>query len=1144
MAIVRLLLLMLFSLPGLTGFSMLRAQESGTVSPVTTPVAPPDTGPAASNPQAPKADVLLRTESGDLIPYRELLPIDRIIDELLQRGLEQLAVPLYTIAQQELSAVVDRDVVTLKIELQIQVRPAEEWVTIPISFGDVFVTHFVHKSDELNTQAVLTSGEQNARQWHLFGSGLHTVNLELVGKARSLAPGVRQLNLNLPSATVSHADITFALPVELQSLPTGSVDKPMRDDKGVRSVEFWGLAQVFSLSWSDVVQHVAQKPVIQVQNRMKLDLTTIPVNLTGTQQLQVSGSPISELRITFPEGFQPQEIDARNSSGISVLNNFEKMASGAGTGSQAVTALVRLTTATEGALTLSFDLELTNRSFPQDIRVALPSIQDANVQSGDLDILFPTGLLVQQTVVEGAQRKRVTSETDLSVAATAFRMRSTESHVVLHVEETEAQFAVSPEITLQPDLQNVILTARYPISVLTGSLLDLSIYWPGYSSGEWQILPGTTRLISSKTSVPLSTQQSESETDVLQMTFRERQSGEFTVEFRAYAPLAAVRSGATQLRCPEIQARRGQPFVLTTIESDEFSIRPISMGTGEPLPTVPLPTPASPVSAGSGLKSESWLHDDASIPIRLELPAQAPSVRANIRLGMQPRGTAIEVLETIGLEIEHRDLSSLSLSVPVGIRPTVRISGQSEVLRHTRDSETHWSFRLPEARRGSLTFDVHYLWPPTAPTDPLPLILPESAEVLSIEAGTGSGTGLTVQDATNWQPVYSEKFDAAWHTSKPVTTIPLRWQQGLTLKSGDSPDLILARTQILGNQAITTTLAIYETLPGVISVETRLNASLDAILIDQQSLTSREALLRGNIQPENIVERDICRWQISTRTTGPAAGPTNSNTTGSTPGATHVGPHIVEIRIRDRLPQDSSLWLNAALERAIIVGESSAVPVVWCTGSQDEFQMASASTDFISLTHRGVALLMWGESARLTSERQLKAVLSPYPTEMQNTAMEQLKDWMSLSDHQDLFFGSAESGELPLILVPFVSLLLISAVVCVIFYVALSALRRITIIVPLLLVGCIAPVAWLIVPEWTSLLAPYVAMGVVFGAVSVIFQRIISDKRMRFPKAAQVGEYPTVFGYSGMLSHSDVERSEPAVAPSGTRSDFNVSSFV
>ena len=1128
MAIVRFLLAVLLFLSGLTGAGMSRAQESGTVPPATSPVIPTVNVPAASVPQPGKPEVLLRTESGELIPYRELLG-DQVIDELLQRGLEQRSVPRYTLAQQELSAAIDRDEITINLELQIQVHPVDEWVTIPMSFGDVFVKRFDHRSDAMKTEAVPEFGEQNARRLHLFGAGLHTISLEMMGKARSLAPGVRQLNLNLASATASHADIKFAGPVELQSLPVGSVDRPTRDEKGVRSVEFWGLAQAFSLSWSDVVQRIAQKPVIQVLNRMKLDLTTIPVNLTGTQQLQISGSPINEVRVTFPDGFQLQEVDARNASGISVLNNFERTST-----SGPETALVRLTTATEGALTLSFDLELANRTFPQDIRVALPAIQDANVQSGDLDILFPTGLLVQQTVVEGAQRKRVTSDTDLSVAATAFRMRSTESHVVLHVEETESQFAVSPEITLQPDTQNVILTARYPINVLTGSLLDLAIYWPGYSSGEWQILPGTTRLISGKTIVPLSPQQSDSETDVLQLTFRERQSGEFIVEFRAYAPLAAVRSGAIQLRCPEIQARLGQPFVLITIESDEFSIRPISMGTGEPLPTVPLPAPAATVAVESGLQSESWLHDDASIPIRLELPAQAPSVRANVRLGMQPRGSRIEVLETIGFEIEHRDLAGLALTVPAGVEPTVRISGQSEILRATEvidsDSETHWSFRLPEARRGSLTFEVNYHWTPTGTTDPLPLILPAAAEVLSIEVGTGSGSGLTVQDAANWQPVYSEKFDAAWKTSQPVTTVPLRWQKGLALTSIDSPDLILAGTQILGNQTLTTTLAIYERLPGTIIVETPLDVGLPAILVDQQSMISQEAQQQGNVQWEKIVERGIIRWTVRTLATRPA-------TSGRS------GPHVVECSIRDRIPQQSSLWMTATLKRATIVGESPAVPVVWYTGSQEEFQTASASPDFISLTQHPATFLPWGESARLIADRQLKAILSPYPTEMQLAATETLDNWISASDHHDLFFGSAKYGALRLNLIPFVSLLLVSAVVCVIFFVVLSILRRITIIVPLLLIGCGALVAWLFVPEWTSLLAPFVAMGVVCGAVSVTFQRLISDRRMRFPKASQVGEYPTVFGYSGMLSHVIAEQPEPAVSPSGTRSEFNVSSF-
>ena len=1140
MSNVRLLILLAVSITGFTGNAVLRAQDNGTNATAT----PPVTANAKSTPNAvgglANEDVLLRTKSGELIPLRTLLG-DRIIDDLLLQSMEQVSVPRYTIAQQEVSAAVDQDVVSIKVILQIQLHVAKEWVTIPMTFGDVFTTRIDHKSEEPSAQAVPTSGEQNSRQLHLYGSGLHTVTLEMIGKARLLAPGVRQLNLNLPSATASHADFQFALPVELQSMPTGSVDKPTRDDKGVHSVEFWGLPQAFGLSWSDVVQRVAQKSVIQVQNRMKLDLTTIPVNLTGTQLLQISGSPVAELRVTFPAGFQPKEIGARNATGLSVLNNWERIGEtgGPGTASNAVSTLIRLTTATETSLTLSFDLELSNRTFPQDIRIALPSIQDANVQSGDLDILFPTGLLVQQTVVEGAQRKRVTAETDLSVAATAFRMRSTESQVVLHVEETEAQFAVSPELELRPDAQNIIMTARYPISVLTGALLDLSIYWPGFSSKEWQILPGSTRLISGKTNVPLSPQESETEKDVLQMTFRERQSGEFLVEFRAYAPLAAVRSGKIQLQCPEIQGRPGQRFVLTTFESDQYTIRPISMGTGRPLPSVPLPAPASAAAVETGLQTESWLHDDPSIPVRLELPEQAPSVLANVLLGMRQQGAAIEVRETISFEIEHRDLPTLSLNVPIEIRkPTVRIAGQTEVLRATIDSDTHWSFRLPEARRGSLNLEVSYIWTPTLATDPLPLILPEAAEIQSIEVGTETGSGLTVQDSEIWRPVYSERFDAAWYSSSAAAAVPVFWQPNKGFVSGNSPDLILARTQIIGHQLLTTTLAVYETLPEVINLETPLSSTLHSIMIDQQSLNSTDSLLKSQVQRKENKELGTCLWQIQTNAL-------RRPLTAQMSGATTDEPHTIELRVSDRIQQHTSLWLSATLDRPIIVGESPTVPIVWIVGSEGEFRTTSTSNRFTALTHQGSIRLPWNESVQSSSERQLKAILSPYPTEIQLIAMDRMETWKSYSDQQDLFIGSAESGAMTVVLAPFVSLLLLSAMVCIVFFVLLSLLRRLTTILPVLLIACAALLAWLIVPEWTTLLAPYVAVGVVCGVVSVIFQRLVFERRGRFPKASPTGEYQTVFGFSGIMSQAVTERPEPVIPalPAANRSDFNVSSF-
>lgn len=161
-------------------------------------------------------------------------------------------------------------------------------------------------------------------------------------------------------------------------------------------------------------------------------------------------------------------------------------------------------------------------------------------------------------------------------------------------------------------------------------------------------------------------------------------------------------------------------------------------------------------------------------------------------------------------------------------------------------------------------------------------------------------------------------------------------------------------------------------------------------------------------------------------------------------------------------------------------------------------------------------------------------------------ALGKMENWQSYSDQQDLFIGSAESGPMALVLVPFVSLLLVSAVVCIVFYVLLSLLRRLTTILPVLLIGCSSLIAWLLIPEWTILLAPYLTVGVTCGVVSVIFQRLVFERRGKFPKASQTGEYQTVFGFSGIMSHAVTDRPEPlaSASPAGTRSDLNVSSFM
>src|SRR5690606_2373197 len=141
----------------------------------------------------------------------------------------------------------------------------------------------------------------------------------------------------------------------------------------------------------------------------------------------------------------------------------------------------------------------------------------------------------------------------------------------------------------------------------------------------------------------------------------------------------------------------------------------------------------------------------------------------------------------------------------------------------------------------------------------LPIILPQSAEVRSVEAGTSTISGLQVADEAAWKPVYSEKFEAAWRTTQPVAGIPIRSPVRHAVTVSESPDLLLARIQIIGRQVMTTTIAAYQSKPDVIMVETPEDLGVEAIVLGSQSLTSGD-LGRNLMQTTRIADRGMIRW--------------------------------------------------------------------------------------------------------------------------------------------------------------------------------------------------------------------------------------------------------------------------------------------
>jgi hypothetical protein len=122
-----------------------------------------------------------------LIRLRELLA-EESVENLLMRAVEQ-QLPRYWIARMELGGRIEGEELELDVELQVVVRAVSEWVSVPLVFGDVFLTDFEHESGVSGAESVLQSGEQNRRRWSLRGAGLHRLKLHLSGRTRTAGPG-------------------------------------------------------------------------------------------------------------------------------------------------------------------------------------------------------------------------------------------------------------------------------------------------------------------------------------------------------------------------------------------------------------------------------------------------------------------------------------------------------------------------------------------------------------------------------------------------------------------------------------------------------------------------------------------------------------------------------------------------------------------------------------------------------------------------------------------------------------------------------------------------------------------------------------------------------------------------------------------
>ncbi|MEZ6124537.1 MAG: hypothetical protein R3C49_15365 [Planctomycetaceae bacterium] len=736
-----------------------------------------------------------------------------LLNSVLERSARQADAPLYDLQSLSITGQVRDNLAHLTIDAVVELRATGEWVPVSLEFSDFQLI----EPDPQHTYDGSETGRQRfekdrlpLKSWQLFGKGIHRLQFHLVGPVRPASNARQRLRLTPPVANLSHLTLTLPGNVPAAELSTSKpMDLQTDPESDLSTLETWGMTEATDITWTPPAIDTDRPRTVQATSpaQLRLDLTTKPASLSVSQPLAISGGTMDRLMVNLPSGFTNAVVSGTDAAGDPIVSTSELSETGA--------MEVVLVAPLSGALTLNYEMELAEHA--TDVTIALPNVLAATNETGDLELIAPAGLEVTDRLPDdgSVRQKRVESTPENradGTARAAYRLLSEGAELQLSIRETEAFYSVAPVISLETEVDSVLLSARFSVNVVRGSLNELTINWPGYVADGWRILETTAPATTDSASGivrPLN------DGDRLKVEFSVRQSRQFTVELQALRDLKSFTDERDRLFLPDITSPTSHSTTISLTESDAHSMRLSADGDSRSLPQLPrsrwpemLRSPTGPMTV--------WLVDAPDKALHLKMTRQRPEIRIAAVAAISVAGESLHVQETLSCDVRHQDISEISL-ITGSVNATVRLSTSETPLelRVSQDNLVTWN--LPGAMRGEFDLVVDYYWTPpgeSAASDQLstaiPLVLPSSADanVQSVTVATSDTGFVTVRPSPDWARIYSPEYAAAWIAGGVAQSVPVSVRQPLRSTDSVRTELLVMRSAMLNGELMTSTTAV------------------------------------------------------------------------------------------------------------------------------------------------------------------------------------------------------------------------------------------------------------------------------------------------------------------------------------------------
>ncbi|MFY9252445.1 MAG: hypothetical protein WAO83_03240 [Fuerstiella sp.] len=980
----------------------------------------PATAPAPSDPLnslRPGANLIYKDpDSNKITPLPAFSK--EMLDDVLERVRLQAPIRLFDFIELKISG---REEVNgfayLTAELQVRVHVDKERVRIPVGFNDFKLSDRIdHVCDNKESWASLETSKLPAKSWILFGKGLHRLTFNLIGQVRTTTNGQQRIRIDTPVAPLSSLTLKFHELIESAQLTNGNpVDLRKATDAEVSEVQTWGLSKQTELVWTPKPTAEAQAITVRISSSAKLtlDMTTDPGSLSVRQPLMISGGSVDSLNVRLPTDFPEVLIDGQGAEGNSVVRSFDK------TGESLWT--VFFDDPITGPVTLNYDLGLGKKSYPQDISVALPDIENATNETGDIELVVPIGLNVKvnQPEEKNTRQIRVESSKGERTTVVAYRLLSSDSRLDLTVSERETRFFVAPHITFETERDqsrqgnNLFLTARFKVNIVDGLLNEMDLTWPGFTSDGWQIF-GDTRLITDSKTIPITGYSPIDSPDKYTVVFPERQSGQFEIELQAFRDLDSVQAANGILFLPDIISPAPHTTTVSLIESDADSM--VLRREGEETTFPALPYSRWPkVLKDSNKPLSAWLVGSPQEPIQIQITAQKSEVRVSVLTALSVVNDSIAVNQTISYDVRHEDLSEIQLILPLAT-PTVRLRETQELLFRTSTTSAGAVFSLPAPRRGKFDITVDYYWAPET-TEPnsagnlikLPVASPtlQEKQFESSVVATNVPESLLLSASQSWRRIHRDDFTAAWQSDKPANTIPVILRHTLKNTSTKVPQFIVLNSTVVGRKLVTSVTGIFpEGTRAALFTATAQTKILNAFVNDRPAFFDRLS----------VDESDESLFQVRPKDDNPE-------------------PQVTQIKLVVEQPFDQQHHLFSICRPQLpgfAGAESRKCNAIWVlsqTSDQSVFDLGEGMTQLGG----GVVDRITGDFSSV--ESSISSLLSPYDATVQDIATGLVSKATASSERFEISAGSVYSEDHSIVVVSRRVVFLASAVLSLLLYI-------------------------------------------------------------------------------------------------------------